>query len=92
MIMNRRKLIGSLATLFVAPAIVRAESLMKVKRVDGDNMPVILDYGDFTTDKMRWVATERYSWAHQWQELYHARILHTGFKVSQEVMDARLAS
>lgn len=33
-VMNRRRLIGSIAALFVAPAIVRAESLMKIKPFD----------------------------------------------------------
>lgn len=38
----RRRLLGSLAGLFVAPAIVRAESLMRIKpvRLVGDGVPL----------------------------------------------------
>lgn len=57
---SRRGLICSLGALFVAPAIVRAESLMKVKPLADDRMYAVLDYGDFLTENMRYKATERW--------------------------------
>jgi hypothetical protein len=84
---TRRGLIGSIGALFVAPAIVRAESLMKVK-------PVLTGapWDDFETTMLRKNITRGLIEGHNWMEIYHARILNTGFKVSQEMLDVRAAS
>jgi hypothetical protein len=84
---TRRGLIGSIGALFVAPAIVRAESLMKVK-------PVLTGapWDDFETAMLRKNITRRLVEGHNWMEIYHPRILNTGFKVSQEMLDVRAAS
>jgi hypothetical protein len=64
---RRNFLIGSLATLFAAPAIVRATSLMPIK-----TLPRVItltgwdQYGDFTTENL----IVRYSFrTQQWREI-----------------------
>jgi hypothetical protein len=56
MLIERRKfLIGSLATLFAAPAIVRAGSLMPVKLVVSDNLT-------YKTAAAIWSGNKRYDY------------------------------
>lgn len=66
---RRHALIGGLSTLFVAPAIVRASSLMKIKPLTGDGVPLFSTahpWSDFSTENLIYKATQRFSvgWTH----------------------------
>lgn len=63
MILTRRKLIGGLGLLVAAPAIVRAESLMKVRAYpETIEVPFVTSQRDASIWLVQWGPAEYYQW------------------------------